>query len=128
MLARVQLGRAFSVQAKATTLVTTGLYSRIRNPIYVFGALMVAGIIIFTGSYWLLLFLVVLCLCRFGEAGKRNRYWMRSSARLTLNTSERPGSDPTRTNYQSNSIRSGCSIRKKQCILSGLASFSALWS
>ena len=37
VLARIQLGRAFSVQAKATTLVTTGLYSRIRNPIYVFG-------------------------------------------------------------------------------------------
>jgi len=35
-LARVQLGRAFSVQAKASTLVTSGLYSRIRNPIYVF--------------------------------------------------------------------------------------------
>jgi len=37
--ARIELGRAFSVQTKATTLVTTGLYSRIRNPIYFFGAL-----------------------------------------------------------------------------------------
>ncbi len=42
-LARVQLGRAFSVQAKASTLVTSGLYSRIRNPIYVFGGLAIAG-------------------------------------------------------------------------------------
>ena len=32
--ARIELGRAFSVRAKATTLVTTGVYSRIRNPIY----------------------------------------------------------------------------------------------
>src|ERR1019366_2449491 len=48
MVARIQLGRAFSVKAKATTLVTTGIYSRIRNPIYVFGVLMVAGVIIWT--------------------------------------------------------------------------------
>jgi protein-S-isoprenylcysteine O-methyltransferase Ste14 len=60
VVARIQLGRAFSIQAKATTLVTTGLYSRIRNPIYVFGALMIVSIIVFTGSFWLLLLLVVL--------------------------------------------------------------------
>jgi len=30
-LARIQLGQAFSVQAKASTLVTTGLYSRIQS-------------------------------------------------------------------------------------------------
>jgi protein-S-isoprenylcysteine O-methyltransferase Ste14 len=35
-LARFQLGKAFSVQAKASVLVTRGLYSRIRNPIYIF--------------------------------------------------------------------------------------------
>ncbi|MGC2256441.1 MAG: hypothetical protein WA563_18070, partial [Candidatus Acidiferrales bacterium] len=41
--ARLELGRAFSVQAKATTLVTTGVYSRIRNPIYFFGAMLLLG-------------------------------------------------------------------------------------
>ena len=46
-LARVQLGNSFSVQAKATTLVTHGLYSRIRNPIYVFGSVMIAGMLLF---------------------------------------------------------------------------------
>ena len=59
-LARIQLGRAFSVQAKATTLVTTGLYSRIRNPIYIFGGLFIVGIILFTQRPLLLLFFVVL--------------------------------------------------------------------
>ena len=59
-LARIQLGRAFSVQAKATTLVTTGLYSRIRNPIYVFGGLFFVGVILFTQRPLLLLFFVVL--------------------------------------------------------------------
>jgi protein-S-isoprenylcysteine O-methyltransferase Ste14 len=60
VLARIQLGRAFSIRAKASTLVTTGLYSRIRNPIYVFGGLVIAGIIIFTGRPILLLILFVL--------------------------------------------------------------------
>ncbi len=60
VVARLQLGGAFSVQAKATTLVTTGLYARIRNPIYVFGALFIAGLIIWTGIPWLLLIFVIL--------------------------------------------------------------------
>ena len=59
-LARVQLGRAFSVQAKASTLVTTGLYSRIRNPIYVFGGLAIAGFMLWVNMPWLLLIFVVL--------------------------------------------------------------------
>jgi protein-S-isoprenylcysteine O-methyltransferase Ste14 len=59
-LARVQLGRAFSVRAKASTLVTTGLYSRIRNPIYVFGSLAIAGFILWADQPWLLLCFVVL--------------------------------------------------------------------
>jgi protein-S-isoprenylcysteine O-methyltransferase Ste14 len=58
--ARIELGSAFSIQAKATTLVTTGIYSRIRNPIYVFGAIFILGIIIWTGRPWLLLIFAVL--------------------------------------------------------------------
>jgi protein-S-isoprenylcysteine O-methyltransferase Ste14 len=59
--ARIELGRAFSVQAKATTLVTTGIYSRIRNPIYVFGAILVLGFIIWMGRpWWLLIFVVII--------------------------------------------------------------------
>lgn len=60
VLARLQLGRAFSVQAKASSLVTTGLYSRIRNPIYVFGGLMGAGVIIWLQKPWFLLCFVIL--------------------------------------------------------------------
>jgi protein-S-isoprenylcysteine O-methyltransferase Ste14 len=59
-LARIQLGKAFSVQAKATTLVTTGLYSRIRNPIYVFGGLSVAGLMLWINMPWLMLLFVFL--------------------------------------------------------------------
>lgn len=61
VLARQQLGSAFSVEAKASTLVTTGLYARIRNPIYVFGSLIVLGIIVFAAQpWWLLAFLVLI--------------------------------------------------------------------
>jgi len=57
LLARIQLGRAFSVRAKASNLVTSGLYSRIRNPIYVFSALFLLGIIIWSGRpLYLLIF------------------------------------------------------------------------
>ena len=60
VLARVQLGRSFSVQAKAVALVTTGLYSRIRNPIYIFGGLAIAGFMLWAKQPWLLLSFVVL--------------------------------------------------------------------
>src|ERR1039458_7825180 len=59
VVARLQLGASFSVKAKAKKLVTTGLYSRIRNPIYVFGALALVGMAVVLGN-WVLLVLVVL--------------------------------------------------------------------
>ncbi len=58
--ARVQLGGAFSVRAKATRLVTTGLYSRVRNPIYCFGMLLFVGMALFTRTWAILLVLLVL--------------------------------------------------------------------
>ncbi|MFZ1083835.1 MAG: isoprenylcysteine carboxylmethyltransferase family protein [Terracidiphilus sp.] len=61
VLARVQLGKAFSVEAKATILVTTGLYSRIRNPIYILSSLMFVGLFLWTNMPWgLLCFLVLI--------------------------------------------------------------------
>jgi protein-S-isoprenylcysteine O-methyltransferase Ste14 len=51
LLARWQLGSSFSVKAKASRLVTTGLYSRIRNPIYLFGGLFIIGLSLFV-SVW----------------------------------------------------------------------------
>jgi protein-S-isoprenylcysteine O-methyltransferase Ste14 len=54
------LGASFSVGAKARKLVTTGLYSRIRNPIYVFAAMFLVGLAIVLGSWWLAIFVAVL--------------------------------------------------------------------
>ena len=56
-IARFQLGASFAVKAEARQLVTRGLYSRIRNPIYVFGSWVLAGaILVFGKPVWLLIF------------------------------------------------------------------------
>jgi len=68
VVARIQLGRAFSVRAKASQLITTGLYSRIRNPIYIFGGLALAGLILYTGQLWLFLALAVLIFMQIRRA------------------------------------------------------------
>ena len=47
LVARIELGGAFSVRPKAKALVTRGLYSRMRNPIYVFAALTIAGFFLY---------------------------------------------------------------------------------
>jgi protein-S-isoprenylcysteine O-methyltransferase Ste14 len=73
VVARIQLGRAFSLQAKATTLVTTGVYSRIRNPIYLFGGLFILGIIIWMGRPWLLLIFAVLIPLQVVRSRKEER-------------------------------------------------------
>jgi protein-S-isoprenylcysteine O-methyltransferase Ste14 len=59
--ARVQLGRSFSVTPQARTLVTHGLYSKIRNPIYVFGTLVILGVILMLQRphLWILLVLLI---------------------------------------------------------------------
>jgi protein-S-isoprenylcysteine O-methyltransferase Ste14 len=59
VVARVHLGRSFSVRAKATRLVTTGLYARIRNPIYTFGCFFFLGLAMFIPAWWLLLLLIL---------------------------------------------------------------------
>jgi|SRR5579871_3732605 len=51
--ARLQLGKSFSVSPQAKELVTGGLYSRIRNPIYVFVDVMIFGSILALHLYWL---------------------------------------------------------------------------
>ncbi len=50
-LARIQLGKSFSVTAQARALVTTGLYSKIRNPIYFFAGVGYLGFFIAWGKW-----------------------------------------------------------------------------
>jgi protein-S-isoprenylcysteine O-methyltransferase Ste14 len=49
MLARHQLGESFSVTAQARKLVTTGLYSKFRHPIYYFAGAGYVGLFIALG-------------------------------------------------------------------------------
>jgi protein-S-isoprenylcysteine O-methyltransferase Ste14 len=60
VLARIQLGSAFSIKAKAQKLVTTGLYSRIRNPVYFFGGLAILGLSLFLSAWGPLVVVLVL--------------------------------------------------------------------
>jgi protein-S-isoprenylcysteine O-methyltransferase Ste14 len=56
-VARYQLGKSFAMTAKAQQLVTHGIYSKIRNPIYVFGTALTAGFLLIWHRpiLWLLL-------------------------------------------------------------------------
>ena len=47
VIARLQLGSSFSVEAQANKLVTTGLYKRFRHPIYYSGIVLALGLGLF---------------------------------------------------------------------------------
>lgn len=59
-LARVQLGSSFSVSPQARRLVTTGLYSKFRNPIYLFGGVRIVGLLVALGNWTLLVVFLAL--------------------------------------------------------------------
>jgi protein-S-isoprenylcysteine O-methyltransferase Ste14 len=60
IVSRYTLGRSFSIVPKATALVTTGIYSRIRNPIYVSGMFFLAGLVLIIRKPAMLAFALVL--------------------------------------------------------------------
>jgi protein-S-isoprenylcysteine O-methyltransferase Ste14 len=60
IIARVQLGSAFSFGAKAHHLVTTGLYSRIRHPAYLFGSIAGLASVLALQVWWILLLALLL--------------------------------------------------------------------
>ena len=73
VLARIELGGSFSVRPKAQALVTHGLYSRIRNPIYLFGGLAIAGALLYINQplcLWIFVVLIPLQIYRARREGK----------------------------------------------------------
>ena len=48
-IARYQLGTNFTARAEARALVTAGLYSRVRHPIYLSAELVILGVLMFLG-------------------------------------------------------------------------------
>ena len=73
VLARWQLGSSFSIKAKAGRLVTTGLYSRIRNPIYLFGGLFIVGLSLFLSPWGALAVALVIVPLRVVRARREER-------------------------------------------------------
>jgi len=61
MVARRQLGSSFSVGARAQTLVTTGLYAKLSNPIYLFGQVAYLGLAIAWGNLAGFVFVALTC-------------------------------------------------------------------
>jgi protein-S-isoprenylcysteine O-methyltransferase Ste14 len=61
VIARYQLGKSFSIRPEAHALVTSGIYAKIRNPIYVFGTVMLIGLflVLQRPELWILLAVVV---------------------------------------------------------------------
>ncbi|HLJ22949.1 MAG TPA: methyltransferase [Candidatus Acidoferrales bacterium] len=60
-LARFQLADSFSITPRATKLVTHGIYSRIRNPVYVFSAIALFGFVLYLDLpyfFWAFLILI----------------------------------------------------------------------
>jgi protein-S-isoprenylcysteine O-methyltransferase Ste14 len=73
ILARRTLGRSFSVRAKATALVTKGIYSKIRNPIYVSGVVLLTGAAIMVWRLDFLLALLLIIPLQMVRARKESR-------------------------------------------------------
>jgi len=59
-VSRFQLGKSFAVTPQAKELVTHGLYSKIRNPMYLFVCLLIVGFALATQLWMVLLLLIVL--------------------------------------------------------------------
>jgi protein-S-isoprenylcysteine O-methyltransferase Ste14 len=60
LVSRFQLGRSFAVTPQARELVTSGLYSELRNPMYVFSTLVVLSIALTVQNPYLFLLPVIL--------------------------------------------------------------------
>jgi protein-S-isoprenylcysteine O-methyltransferase Ste14 len=71
--ARYQLGRSFSITPQARKLVTHGLYAKVRNPIYVFGSIAFAGVILVWQLRWGWVLLVAVIVMQTLRARKEAR-------------------------------------------------------
>jgi protein-S-isoprenylcysteine O-methyltransferase Ste14 len=67
-IARFQLGDSFSVKPEAKALVSRGLYSKIRNPVYVFACFVLAGLFLYLERPALLFLLFPLIVLQVSRA------------------------------------------------------------
>ena len=72
-VSRIQLGNSFSLRPEARKLITHGIYSRIRNPIYVFGLITITGLFLYLNSPLLLLLVLVIVPMQIARARAEGR-------------------------------------------------------
>jgi protein-S-isoprenylcysteine O-methyltransferase Ste14 len=73
LIAIFQLGSSFAVTPQAKELVTTGLYSKICHPIYVFATSLFLGLAMVVQSITLYVFCVILLVRNIWRARQENR-------------------------------------------------------
>ena len=73
LLARVQLGNAFSLAPKSKFVVKNGLYSKLRHPVYYFSITALIGVSLFSASLWMLLPLTILCIVEAVRINKEEK-------------------------------------------------------
>lgn len=71
--ARLDLGKSFSLRPEARALVTTGLYAKIRNPMYVFGALGILGLLLAINNVYAYPFFLILLVVQLIRVRKENK-------------------------------------------------------
>ena len=72
-VAKLQLGSSFTPRAEARALVTRGLYSRIRHPIYFFASLAILGIAICLRSVYFNLYAAATVAVQLVRIRRENR-------------------------------------------------------
>ncbi|MEI6118396.1 MAG: isoprenylcysteine carboxylmethyltransferase family protein [bacterium] len=73
MLARKHLGKSFSLKAEAKKLITHGMYSKIKNPIYFFSLLSFIGLFISLEKPWMFLALLPFIYMEIVRASKERK-------------------------------------------------------
>jgi protein-S-isoprenylcysteine O-methyltransferase Ste14 len=71
--ARLQLGASFSATAQARQLVTHGVYSKIRHPVYVFGGVAWVGALLVLLGWRALTIGVIIAVIEFARARREER-------------------------------------------------------